>query len=216
MTLQRAYLLLCGFYTLLIGIGILALLLGAGGLPNLVQVAVGAVAVLGLWGHTLGRGYLNPRLWRPLAGLLAAGILLQLGAALALPLSATALTWCLAGAIFSVLPVRVLYRYGNRDQELWASPAEREQGERLEALLEAQREVVMERRDADRHAQVRVVKAGNEYRAHVTRRRAADQEAFEERFHRPATLVYFLEKFADLSVHEHLDETPSGDGANPA
>ncbi|WP_163557838.1 hypothetical protein [Halomonas sp. NO4] len=212
MTLQRAYLLLCGFYTLLVGIGIIALLLGAGSLVNLAQVAVGAVAVVGLWGHTLGRGYLNPRQWRPLAVLLVAGIVIQVLAIFGLSPSGVGLTWLLTGTIFSVLPALLLYRYGERDQEVWATPEEREDGRVLGELLASRDRLVVEKQEADRKASLTLTKAGNEYRASVVRRYPDRQERFEERFSCPATLAFFIEKFTCISVGD-IVQAHRDDGA---
>ncbi len=200
MNLDRAYRLLALFYSVLLLIGVIALLAGGGTPLALAHLGIGALGVLGLWGYTLGRGFMNPRMWRPLAGVLAVGTLVQLWAVLSMPLSGELLTWMLASAIFSALLAVILYRYGDRDQALWASPEELAGAERLEALLEGQAPLVAERREDGREASVRVVKAGSEYRASVTRRHEGRQEAFEERFRHPATLVFFLEKFAGVSV----------------
>ncbi|MCG6656735.1 hypothetical protein HOP52_02960 [Halomonas campisalis] len=213
MNLHRAYLSLCGFYTLLVLIGLIALLRGGGSAVALIQLGVGSVAVIGLWGHTLGKGFINPRIWRPLAVLLALGIVVQLIAVFTASLSNAALTWFLSTAIFSVLPVIVLYRYGERDQPLWASPDELEGGELLDELLLAQPELVVEKHLADRQATVRVSKAGEEYRASVSRDRGEGVEEFEERFRHPATLAFFIEKFTCISMEDLAAQYRDGDPA---
>ena len=70
MNLDRAYRLLAAFYTVILIIGVIALLAGGGTLLSPVYLLVGALAVLGLWGYTLKRRFMNPRMWRPLAGIL--------------------------------------------------------------------------------------------------------------------------------------------------
>ena len=201
MTLQRAYRLLALFYTALLLIGAIALLAGGGTLLSLAQLGLGVLAVMGLWGYILQRGVMSPRLWQPLAGALAGAAVVQLWAVLSLSLSGEALTWMLASAIFSALLVVILYRYGDRDQALWATPEELEAAHRLEALLEkGEGTLTAEARDGERESRVTVTRSGDEYRASVTRRRAAERESFEERFRHPATLVFFLEKFAGVSV----------------
>ncbi len=215
MNLKRAYLLLCGFYSLLILIGVIALLMGGGSLLAMLQLGVGAVVVIGLWGYFLDRGFMNPRMWRPLAGLLALGIVVQMVAVFTASLSSAALTWTLTAAIFSVLPVIFLYRYGDRDQALWASPEEREGGKLLGELLEEQRELMVEKQAEDSQATVRVRKAGDAYLASVEREREGEVEAFEERFRCPATLAFFIEKFTCLSVGDFARKYRDG-GTHPA
>lgn len=215
MNLKRAYLLLCGFYSLLILIGVIALLMGGGSLLAMLQLGVGAVVVIGLWGYFLDRGFMNPRMWRPLAGLLALGIVVQMVAVFTVSLSSAALTWTLTAAIFSVLPVIFLYRYGDRDQALWASPEEREGGKLLGELLEEQRELMVEKQAEDSQATVRVRKAGDAYLASVEREREGEVEAFEERFRCPATLAFFIEKFTCLSVGDFARKYRDG-GTRPA
>ncbi|MDX1466108.1 MAG: hypothetical protein R3215_10450 [Halomonas sp.] len=215
MNLKRATLLLCGFYTLLILIGIIALLMGGGSLLALIQLGVGAIVVIGLWGYFLDRGFMNPRMWRPLAGLLALGIVVQLLAVFTADLSGTALTWTLTTAIFSVLPMIFLYRYGERDQPLWASPEELERGEVLERLLEEQHELKVEKQGQDNQATVRLRKAGDAYLASVEREREGRVEAFEERFRCPATLAFFIEKFTCISVSDFARKYSDG-GPRPA
>jgi len=200
MNMKRAYLLLCGFYTLLILIGAIALLRGGGSLLAMLQLGVGALVVIGLWGYFLDKGFMNPRIWRPLAGLLALGIVVQLVAVFTAHLSGAAMTWTLTAAIFSVLPMIFLYRYGDRDQSLWASPEEREGGKVLGDLLEEQRELLLEKQAEDSQATVRVRKTGDGYLASVEREREGSVEAFEERFRCPATLAFFIEKFTCISV----------------
>ncbi|MDI5889834.1 hypothetical protein [Halomonas rhizosphaerae] len=211
MNLKRAYLLLCGFYTLLILIGVIALLMGGGSLLAMIQLGVGAVVVIGLWGYFLDRGFMNPRMWRPLAGLLALGIVVQMVAVFTADLSSAALTWTLTTAIFSVLPMIFLYRYGDRDQPLWASPEEREGGKVLGELLEGQPELMVEKQAEDSQATVRVRKAGDGYLASVEREREGEVEAFEERFRCPATLAFFIEKFTCISVGDFATKYRAGD-----
>ncbi|TLF53783.1 hypothetical protein FEI13_00720 [Halomonas urmiana] len=215
MNLKRAYLLLCGFYTLLILIGVIALLMGGGSLLAMIQLGVGTIVVIGLWGYFLDRGFMNPRMWRPLAGLLALGIVVQLLAVFTADLSGTALTWTLTTAIFSVLPMIFLYRYGQRDQPLWASPEELEGGEVLERLLEEQHELKVEKQAQDNQATVRLRKAGDTYLASVEREREGCVETFEERFRCPATLAFFIEKFTCISVGDFARKYSDG-GPRPA
>ena len=209
MSLQRAYRLLAVFYTLLLLIGLIALLTGGGNALALVHLVVGLLAVAGLWGYTLERAIMGPRMWRPLAGVLAVGAVVQLVALLSISLDGTMLTWMLTSAVFAVLLAVLLYRYGDRDQALWASPEELEAARRLEALLEGQPRLEAQKREGGREASVQVVKAGNEYRASVRRDRDGQQESFEERFHHPATLVFFLEKFTGFSVSDFDRASPA-------
>ncbi|CAM3373891.1 hypothetical protein [Halomonas lysinitropha] len=215
MNLKRSYLLLCGFYTLLLLIGVIALLMGGGSLLAMIQLGVGALVVIGLWGYFLGRGFMNPRMWRPLAGLLALGIVIQLVAVFTADLSGAAMTWTLTTAIFSVLPMIFLYRYGDRDQPLWATPEELEGGKLLGELLEEQRELMVEKQAQDSQATVRVRKAGDAYLASVEREREGSVEAFEERFRCSATLAFFIEKFTCLSVGDFASKY-TNDGTHPA
>lgn len=202
MNLSRAYLLLAAFYSLLILVGVIAVLAGGGPPLALVHLVVGALAVTGLWGYVLKRGFLNPRLWRPLAAVLGIGAVVQLYLVLTLHLSGVLTSWMLTSTIFSLLLIMILYRYGDRDQPHWASPEERESGRQLDDWLAAGEPLVAEKREDGREASVKVVKAGSEYRASVTRRNDGDEERFEERFRCPATLAFFLEKFADVSVSD--------------
>ncbi|MEQ6917914.1 hypothetical protein [Halomonas aquatica] len=215
MNLNRAYLLLCGFYTLLILIGIIAMLMGGGSLTAVIQLGTGAVVVIGLWGYFLDRGFLNPRMWRPLAGLLALGIITQLLAVFTANLSGTAMTWSLTTAIFSVLPMIFLYRYGDRDQPLWATAEEIEGGKILSKLLEEQRELKVEKQAQGSRAIVRVRKTDDTYLASVEREREGSKEAFEERFRCPATLAFFIEKFTCLTVGDFTTEYMDA-GTGPA
>jgi hypothetical protein len=116
MTLDRAYRLLAAFYTLMLVIGVIAIVAGGGTLLAPLHLLLGALAVIGLWGYILKRGFMNPRMWRPLAAILAVGIAIQLFIMLTTPLSSVFLTWMLTSSIFSVLLVIMLYRYGDRDQ----------------------------------------------------------------------------------------------------
>lgn len=200
MNLKRAYQMLAAFYTLLIVVGVIAVLAGGGTAIALAHLVVGALVVTGLWGYILKRGFMNPRMWRPLAVVIGVGALLQLFVVLSVSLSGVMLTWMLTSTVFSLLAVMILYRYGNRDQELWATPEEREGGRALDDMLAERGRLAAEKCEASRLASVEVVKAGSEYRASVTRRREGQEERFSESFRCPATMVFFLEKFAGISV----------------
>ncbi|NIC06352.1 hypothetical protein [Billgrantia bachuensis] len=202
MTLERAYILLAVFYSALVAIGVIALLVGGGPLWGLASVVLGALVAAGLWGHTLGKPVMNPRMWRPLAGILVAAFLIQIFAVFALHPPGAELTWLLTGAIFSVMPAILLFQYGKRDQEVWATPEELEGGKMLDELLAKQRELVLEKQEADRQATVRLTKAGNSYRASVTRGRGTEVERFEESFTCPATLAFFVIKYTCISVND--------------
>ncbi|GGX84102.1 hypothetical protein GCM10007160_09180 [Litchfieldella qijiaojingensis] len=200
MNMNRAYFLLGAFYSLLVLLGIVALLIGAGSPMALVQVAVGALAVIGLWGYILDKGFLNPRLWRPLAYLLGTGAVLQLVATLTASLSLVDITWMLISAMFSALMIFILHQYGDRDQDLWATPEEIEGGRLLGELLSQQPELVMEKQDQDRQATVNVSKVGERYRASVVRARGETEERFEEHFSCLSTLAFFIEKYTCITV----------------
>ncbi|MBS9403410.1 hypothetical protein KG088_07200 [Halomonas sp. TRM85114] len=214
MNLQRAYILLAVFYSALIVVGLIALTLGAGSLVSIAQLLVGAVAVLGLWGYILGKGFMNSHSWRPFTALLAIGVVLQLLAVFTMPVTNADITWLLSGAIFSAMLLAILYRYGDRDQELWASDEEIEEGAHLGQLLESQPELVVEKQEADRQAKVRMVKTGDRYRASVTRRYGEQEESFEKSFKRPSTLAYFIQTFTcitlqDLRAQHGNDKAPA-------
>lgn len=202
MTLERAYILLAVFYSALVAIGVIALLVGGGPVWGVITVGLGALVAAGLWGHTMGKPVMNPRMWRPLAGILVAAFLVQLFAVFALHPPGAELTWLLTGAIFSVLPAILLFQYGKRDQEVWATPEELEGGKMLDELLARQRELVLEKQEADRQATVKLTKAGNTYRASVVRERGAQVERFEESFTCPATLAFFVIKYTCISVND--------------
>ncbi|MGR2738634.1 hypothetical protein ACUY1T_09315 [Billgrantia sp. Q4P2] len=202
MTLERAYILLAVFYSVLVAIGAIALLVGGGPLWGVASVGLGALVAAGLWGHTLGKPVMNPRMWRPLAGILAASFVVQMFAVFALHPPGAELTWLLTGAIFSVLPAIMLFQYGKRDQEVWATTEEREGGKMLDELLTRQRELVLEKQEADSQATVKLTKAGNTYRASVTRGRGTQVERFEESFTCPATLAFFVIKYTCISVND--------------
>lgn len=202
MTLERAYILLAVFYSALVAIGVIALLVGGGPVWGAVTVGLGALVAAGLWGHTTGKPVMNPRMWRPLAGILAAAFVVQVFAVFTLNPHGAELTWLLTGAIFSVLPAIMLFQYGKRDQDVWATPEEREGGKMLDELLARQRELVLEKQEADRQATVKLTKAGNTYRADVTRGRGAQVERFEESFTCPATLAFFVLKYTCISVND--------------
>ena len=202
MNLGRAYRLLAAFYTLMLFMGVIALVVGGGTLLAPVYLLVGAIAVAGLWGYILKRKFMNPRMWRPLAIILATGSIFQLMIMLTTALSSVLLTWMLTSSIFSVLLAALLYRYGDRDQPLWASMEEREAGRELDAMLTARSYLIATHREGERENSVKVTKSMEGYRAHVTRRTLKGQERFEERFRYPETLVFFLEKFTSVSVSD--------------
>ncbi len=202
MNLDRAYRLLAAFYTLMLIIGVIALMAGGGTLLSPVYLLVGALAVTGLWGYILKRRFINPRMWRPLAGVLAVGIVLQLFIMLTTSLSSELLTWMLTSSIFSVMLVIMLFHYGNRDQPLWASEEERTAARQLEALLSNNASLTAITKDDTRENSVKVTKSQDGYQASVTRRSQEGQERFEERFQYPETLVFFLEKFTSVTVND--------------
>lgn len=202
MTLTRAYYLLAVFYTLLPVIGVVALFSGGGTPLALAHLFIGALAVLGLWGYILKRGFMNPRMWRPFAVILAVGALLQLLIILTMPVANVELTWMLTSTVFAVLLVILLYHYGNRDQPLWATEEEQLAARQLTALLEASSPLTAIHREGERETSVNVSKVGDEYKARVTRRTHGQHEDFEQRFKHPETLVFFLEKFASVTVQD--------------
>lgn len=209
MTLDRAYYLLAAFYSLIVIIGVIALLAGGGTLLAPIHLLLGALAVIGLWGYILKRGFMNPRMWRPLAGVLAVGIVLQLLIMLTSSLSSVLLTWMLTSSIFSVMLVIMLYRYGDRDQPLWASDEERSAAQQLEVLLSEHSPITTTKRDGTRENSVRVSESSEGYKASVTRRSLEGQERFEERFQYPETLVFFLEKFTSVTVDDFRATLPA-------
>ncbi|EPC00664.1 hypothetical protein L861_12790 [Litchfieldella anticariensis FP35 = DSM 16096] len=200
MNLNRAYILLGIFYSLLVLLGAIALLIGAGSPMSLIQVAIGALTVIGLWGYILDKGFLNPRIWRQLAYALGAGIVLQLVATFTASLSSVDITWMLISAVFSALVIFILHQYGDRDQELWATPEEIEGGRVLGELLSQQQELVMEKQEQDRQAIVNVSKVGERYRASVVRARGEAEERFEEHFSSLSTLAFFIEKYTCITI----------------
>lgn len=202
MNTHTAYLSLGAFYTLLIMIGIVALLMGGGSLVSLFQLGLGALAVVGLWGYTLRRGFFNPRIWRPLAGILAITVVLQLLLVLTTSLPKSDITWMLLSAIFSAILVMILYHYGNRDQALWASQTDVEGGKVLEALLARESPLSAENITEKRKASVTVGREGSHYRARIRRERDATMEQFEECFSHPATLARFLVQYASMSADD--------------
>lgn len=202
MTLNRAYLLLAAFYTLMLLMGVIAILSGGGTLLAPIHLLVGALAVVGLWGYILKRGFMNPRMWRPLASVLAVGICVQLFIVLTAPPSNVLLTWMLTSSIFSVMLVIMLYQYGDRDQPLWASTEEKLAAQKLDEMLAAEPSLTVVRREGNRENSVKVSKNQDGYQANVTRRTQDGQERFEERFKYPETLVFFLEKFTSVTVND--------------
>ena len=203
MTLERAYISLAVFYSALVVIGLIALLRSGGPAWGVFTLALGALAAAGLWGKTLGKPMLNPRMWRPLALILAAGVVVQLFAVFTLHPPGNELTWLLSGAIFSVLPAILLFQYGERDQEVWATAEECEGGKMLDDLLTQQRELLLEKQEADSQATVKLTKADNNtYHANVTRTRGEQVERFKESFTCPATLAFFVLKYTSISVSD--------------
>ena len=202
MTLDRAYRLLAAFYSLILIIGVIALIAGGGTLFAPVYLVLGALAVIGLWGYILKRRFMNPRMWRPLAGVLAVGIVIQLFVMLTTPLSSVLLTWMLTSSIFAVLLAIMLYHYGERDQPLWASEEERAAARQLDAMLTGESPLTAVHRETDRENSVKVTKLNGGYQASVTRRSQEGQERFEEQFRYPETLVFFLEKFTSVTVND--------------
>ncbi|SDN71504.1 hypothetical protein [Vreelandella arcis] len=207
MTLKRAYCLLAAFYSLLLVIGIVAVLMGGGTPLSAVYLVVGFFAVLGLWGASLQRSVMNPRMWRPLAVALAVGGVVQLVAMVLVPVSSVALTWVLVSSIFALLLAVMLYHYGNRDQPLWATEDERSAASRLRAMLHQQTALTAIHKEGERENHANVFKVGNEYEANITRHSPEGQEAFSERFRHPESLVFFLEKFASISVNDFQQST---------
>ncbi|MDT8893416.1 hypothetical protein RSO41_02005 [Halomonas sp. I1] len=206
MNLQRAYTLLAIFYTALLAVGVLAVVMGGGTPLSLVQLAIGTVTVAGLWGYFLGRQVMSWRTWRPFAGLLAVAIATNIWLMFTTSPSSAELTWLLANIIFTAIPTLLLFRYGNRDQDLWASPDEIEGGRTLRELLERQDELVVEKRDAPRPATVNVIREGEHYRASVIRGQGDETERFEERFQRPSTLAFFIERFTCVEVGDFVEK----------
>ncbi|MBB3141473.1 hypothetical protein [Halomonas organivorans] len=205
MNLQRAYALLAMFYTVLLAVGVLAVVMGGGTPLSLLQLAIGAVSVIGLWGYLLGRQVMSWRTWRPFAGVLAIGIAANLWLVFTTSPTSAELTWLLANVIFTSLPALLLFRYGDRDQDLWASPAELEGGRALNALLERRRELQVEKREeSSRPASVNVFREGDHYRACVVRGQGDAEERFEQRFRRPATLAGFIETFTCIEVRDFV------------
>lgn len=216
MNLDRAYRLLAAFYSLILIIGVIALIAGGGTLFAPVYLLLGALAVIGLWGYILKRRFMNPRMWRPLAGVLAIGIVIQLFIMLTAPPSSVLLTWMLTSSIFSVLLVIMLYRYGERDQPLWASEEERAAARQLDAMLIGESPLTAVHREKDRENSVKVTKLNGGYQASVTRRSQEGQERFEEQFRYPETLVFFLEKFTSVTVNDFSRPSSFDDRGNIA
>lgn len=208
MTLERAYYLLAAFYSLMVIMGVIAILAGGGTLLAPVHLLLGALAVVGLWGYILKRRFMNPRMWRPLAVVLAVGTVVQLFIMLTTPLSSVLLTWMLTSSIFSVMLVIMLYRYGERDQPLWASDEERTAARQLDVLLSDHSPITAIKRDGSRENSVKVSKSSEGYKASVTRRSQEGQERFEEQFQYPETLVFFLEKFTSVTVNDFRSPSP--------
>lgn len=202
MSLQRAYLLFAGLYSLLPVMGVIAILFGGGTPLALVHLFFGVLGVVGLWGYMLNRGVMNQRMWRPLALVFAVGSLVQMGILLSTPVAGVELTWMLISSIFALILAVMLYHYGNRDQPLWASEEERVAASKLAQLLEQQSNVTAYHREPGHENSVRVSKVGNAYQASVTRRTPKGQETFEQRFRHPETLLFFAEKFASVAPQE--------------
>nr|WP_297457740.1 hypothetical protein [uncultured Halomonas sp.] len=201
MNLHRAFVMLGILYSLLILLGVVALFSGGGSLLVLVQLAVGAMAVVGLWGYILKRGFMGPRIWRPLSYLLAVAVVLQVVALFTLHPSTAHISQLLIGIIYSALLITILYEYGNRDQDIWNSPGEIEGGKVLSELLSTHRELVVEKQKAHRQAIVNVSREGQQYLASVIRG-GETREQFEERFTQPSTLAFFIERYTFISVDD--------------
>ncbi|SHK90283.1 hypothetical protein [Halomonas caseinilytica] len=210
MNLQRAYILLAIFYTALLIVGVIAVVMGGGTTFSLVQLAIGVVAVAGLWGYFLGRQVMSWRTWRPFAGLLTLSIVANLWLLFTTSPSSAELTWLLANIIFTTLPTLLLFRYGNRDQDVWATPGEIEGGRTLSGLLERQGELKVEKRDTARPATVNVRREGEHYRASVVRGQGDAEERFEERFQHPSTLAFFIERFTCIEVGDFVAKYRGG------
>ncbi|WP_434986370.1 hypothetical protein [Vreelandella zhaodongensis] len=202
MNLQRAYYLLAAFYSLLPLMGLVAVFSGGGTPLAVAYIALGTVAAIGLWGYILKRGFMNPRMWRPFAALLAVGAVVQLVIILTMSVPNVALTWMLTSSIFSVMMVILLYHYGDRDQPLWATTEEADAARQLTALLDTTSPLIAVRREGDHENSVNVDRVDGHYCARVTRRSNEGQEAFERHFQHPETLVFFLEKFANVTVQD--------------
>lgn len=209
MNMHRAFILLGAFYTLLILLGVVALMLGGGSMLMVIQLAVGAMAVTGLWGYILKRGFMGPRVWRPLAYFLAAAVVLQIIVLFTTHPSPAQITQLLIGIVYSALLISILYQYGDRDQDIWNTSDEIEGGKVLSELLAEHRELSVEKQEADRQAIVNVSWEGQHYRASVIRGREA-QERFEERFTRPSTLACFIERYTCISVGDFASKYAGG------
>lgn len=202
MNLHRAYILLAAFYTMLVALGVVALMAGGATFVIIIQIGVGALAVTGLWGYVLRKGFLNPRIWRPLSFILAAGVLVQAFLLFSTSPSHTQITQLLLGIVFSTLLIVFIYRYGERDQDLWATPHQIEGGKVLRDLLAEQQRLEVEKQEADRQATVNISREGKGYRASVTRARGGQVEQFEERFTCPSTLAFFIETYTCITVED--------------
>ena len=202
MSLQRAYVLLAGLYSLLPVIGIVAVFSGGGTPLAMAYLFFGALGVVGLWGYVLKRRVMSQRMWRPLAGVFVVGSVVQLVIMLTMPVSGVLLTWMLTSSIFAMLLAVLLYHYGNRDQPLWATDEERSTAQRLATMLETKATVTAVHRELGHENSVNVAKVGSAYHARITRRSESGHETFERRFRHPETLVFFVEKFASVTPQE--------------
>lgn len=201
MNQNRAFVMLGVLYSLLILLGVVALLLGGGSMMVVIQLAVGAMAVTGLWGYILKRGFMGPRVWRPLAYFLAVAVVLQTIVLFTTHPSTAQITYLLLGIVYSALLISILYQYGNRDQDIWNSPDEIEGGKVLSELLSQHQELVVEKQQANRQAVVNVSRVGQHYLASVVRG-VETKEQFEERFTQPSTLACFIERYTCISVDD--------------
>lgn len=199
MNQNRAFVMLGVLYSLLLLLGLVALVLGGGSMMVVIQLAVGAMAVVGLWGYILKRGFMSPRVWRPLSYFLAAAAVLQAVTLFTTHPSSAQITYLLIGIVYSALLVTILYQYGDRDQDIWNSPDEIEGGKVLSELLAQHQELVVEKQQANRQAIVNVSRVDHHYLASVVRG-VETQERFEERFTRPSTLAFFIERYTCISV----------------
>ena len=87
MSLQRAYVLLAGLYSLLPVMGVVAIFAGGGTPLAMAHLFFGALGVVGLWGYILNRAMMSQRMWRPLAAVLLVGSVIQLVIMLTMPVS---------------------------------------------------------------------------------------------------------------------------------
>ena len=113
MSLQRAYVLLAGLYSLLPVMGVVAIFAGGGTPLAMAHLFFGALGVVGLWGYILNRAMMSQRMWRPLAAVLLVGSVIQLVIMLTMPVSGVLLTFSLfCWRSSSTTTVTATSRYG--------------------------------------------------------------------------------------------------------